>query len=43
MDIPLFVEKDDIRATFEKSMCSREASKTATDDDNLCHEEMMKI
>lgn len=35
--IPLLVEKEDICTAFEKSMCSREAGKTATDYDGLCH------
>jgi hypothetical protein len=39
-EIPLLVEKEDICPTLEKSMCSREASKTATYNDDLCHEEI---
>lgn len=36
-DAPLLVEQENIGATLEKSVSCREASKTTTDYDYLCH------
>jgi hypothetical protein len=37
---PLLVEEEDIATALEKGMCGREASKTATYYDYLCHGSM---
>ena len=34
---PLLVEEENIGTTLEKSVCCREAGKTTTDYDDLCH------
>jgi hypothetical protein len=39
-DVPLLVEEEDIGTTLEKSVCCREAGKTTTDYDDLCHVEV---
>jgi hypothetical protein len=39
-DVPLLVEEENIGTTFEKSVCCREAGKTTTDYDDLCHVEV---
>jgi hypothetical protein len=39
-DAPLLVEEENISPTLEKSMCCREAGKTTTDYDDLCHKDV---
>ena len=39
-DVPLLVEEEDIGPTLEKSVCGGEASKTTTNYDYLCHEDV---
>ncbi len=36
-DVPLLVKEENISTTLEKSMCSRKASKTAANYDDLNH------
>lgn len=35
--VPLLIQQQYIRTTFEESVCCRKTSKTATNDDNLSH------
>lgn len=39
-DVPLLVEEENIGPTLEKSVCGGEASKTTTNYDYLCHEDV---
>jgi hypothetical protein len=39
-DGPLLVEEENIGTTLEKGVCCREAGKTTTDYDDLCHEDV---
>ena len=36
-DGPLLVEEENIGTSLEKSVCCREAGKTTTDNNDLCH------